>query len=237
MLKRRINLLLIVLVAVALVACSSLKLSGTSASTSSQTTSGQNQQNPAANFANQPVESKLAIGTLKLEGTDKAITAAQAKTLLPLWKAVKSLNNSTTASNDEMTALYKQIEEAMTADQIAAIKSLSLSQTDLQALSQKYGVTMPQPGVNPQGTPQARSSSGTTGGNNANGGGFPGGPGGAPPDGGGPGGVVGGQSALSNGTTAQRTPQAGQGARRFGGGMNTMFVDPLIKILGTRAAA
>lgn len=236
MLKRRINLLLIVLVAVALVACSSLKLSGTSASTSSQT-SGQNQQNPAANFANQPVESKLAIGTLKLEGTDKAITAAQAKTLLPLWKAVKSLNNSTTASNDEMTALYKQIEEAMTADQIAAIKSLSLSQTDLQALSQKYGVTMPQPGVNPQGTPQARSSSGTTGGNNANGGGFPGGPGGAPPDGGGPGGVVGGQSALSNGTTAQRTPQAGQGARRFGGGMNTMFVDPLIKILGTRAAA
>lgn len=236
MLKRRINLLLIVLVAVALVACSSLKLSGTSASTSSQT-SGQNQQNPAANFANQPVESKLAIGTLKLEGTDKAITAAQAKTLLPLWKAVKSLNNSTTASNDEMTALYKQIEEAMTADQIAAIKSLSLSQTDLQALSQKYGVTMPQPGVNPQGTPQARSSSGTTGGNNANGGGFPGGPGGAPPDGGGPGGVVGGQSALSNGTTAQRTPLAGQGARRFGGGMNTMFVDPLIKILGTRAAA
>lgn len=236
MLKRRINLLLIVLVAVALVACSSLKLSGTSASTSSQT-SGQNQQNPAANFANQPVESKLAIGTLKLEGTDKAITAAQAKTLLPLWKAVKSLNNSATASNDEMTALYKQIEEAMTADQIAAIKSLSLSQTDLQALSQKYGVTMPQPGVNPQGTPQARSSSGTTGGNNANGGGFPGGPGGAPPDGGGPGGVVGGQSALSNGTTAQRTPQAGQGARRFGGGMNTMFVDPLIKILGTRAAA
>lgn len=236
MLKRRINLLLIVLVAVALVACSSLKLSGTSASTSSQT-SGQNQQNPAANFANQPVESKLAIGTLQLEGTDKAITAAQAKTLLPLWKAVKSLNNSSTASNDEMTALYKQIEEAMTADQIAAIKSLSLSQTDLQALSQKYGVTMPQPGVNPQGTPQARSSSGTTGGNNANGGGFPGGPGGAPPDGGGPGGVVGGQSALSNGTTAQRTPQAGQGARRFGGGMNTMFVDPLIKILGTRAAA
>lgn len=236
MLKRRINLLLIVLVAVALVACSSLKLSGTSASTSSQT-SGQNQQNPAANFANQPVESKLAIGTLQLEGTDKAITAAQAKTLLPLWKAVKSLNNSATASNDEMTALYKQIEEAMTADQIAAIKSLSLSQTDLQALSQKYGVTMPQPGVNPQGTPQARSSSGTTGGNNANGGGFPGGPGGAPPDGGGPGGVVGGQSALSNGTTAQRTPQAGQGARRFGGGMNTMFVDPLIKILGTRAAA
>lgn len=239
MFKRRINLLLIILVAAALAACSSLKLPSTgSSSTANQAAGG---QNTAANFANQPVESKLAIGTLELEGTDKAITAAQAKTLLPLWKAVKSLSSSSTASTDEMTALYQQIQEAMTADQITAIKSLSLAPTDFQTLAQKYGVSMPQPGVNPQGTPQARTGSRSTTGNTAGGGGFAGGPGGFPLDGGpgGPGGQGGttGQNGSSTGATVQRTPQAGQGPRGFGGGMNNMFVDPLIKLLGTRAAA
>ena len=245
MLKRKIYLLLIVVFGFALAACSGTTASGTTLqSTGSQSSSNQAQQNSGANPANQSIESKLAIGTLKLEGTSQAITAEQAKTLLPLWKAVKSLSSSSTVSTDEMTALYKQIQEAMTADQIKTITNLSLTQTDFQTLAQQYGVQMPQPGANPQGTPVARSgrsSSGSTTGSNNNAGGFPGGPGGGFPPDGGPGGVPGvqGQSG-TNGTSAtpraQGTRPAGAGPRGAGG-MNTIFLDPLIKLLGQRAAA
>ena len=56
--------------------------------------------------ADQPIESKLALGTLILEDGEQAVTAEEAKTLLPLWKAVKSLSSSQTASQDEINALY-----------------------------------------------------------------------------------------------------------------------------------
>lgn len=242
--KRLVNLLMIGLAAVVLIGCSSSKSSSvSSSSTGSQTPSANTTQlTPGGNFdfSKQPIESKLAIGTLALEGTSNAVTAEQAKTLLPLWKAVKSLSTSSTISTDEMNALYQQIQEAMTPDQITAINNLSLKQSDLQALQQKYNVQMPQPGAVPQGTPVARS--GSSSGSNTTGGGFPGGdPGGMgmPPDGGagGPGGMMPGQDQSSG--RAQVTPSgtrpAGQGPR--GGGMNTMFIDPLIKVLQERAAA
>ena len=56
------------------------------------------QNNPAganANPATMPLEQKLAIGTLKMEGTPQAVTAKEATDLLPLWQAVKSLSAST----------------------------------------------------------------------------------------------------------------------------------------------
>ena len=37
-----------------------------------------------------PVEYKLLVGTLKLEGTDQSLTTDQAKVLLPLWQQVQS---------------------------------------------------------------------------------------------------------------------------------------------------
>jgi hypothetical protein len=198
-------------------------------------------------MANQPVEQKLAPGTLKLEGTDRAVTAAQAKTLLPLWKAVKTLSSSNNASAEEITALYQQIQDAMTAEQLQAIKNLSLTQAEMQALMQQYGIQMPQmPAGNLNGTPAARSSgsSGNSSGAQAGdpgaggfppGGDFAGGPGGAPPDGGG---FLGG-GALPNAQTtpAAGIPQARPANRGFGGGMNNLFIDPLIKILEQRAGA
>ena len=241
MFKRKIYPLWIILVVFVLAACSGNTTAGiTSQSTGSQSSSNQTQQNQGAASANQPIESKLAIGTLKLEGTNQAVTAEQAKTLLPLWKAVKSLSSSSTVSTDEMTALYKQIQEAMTPDQIKTITGLSLSQTDFQTLAKQYGVQMPQSGAMPQGTPPARSggsSSGSAaGGNNTGrfpGGGFPvdGGPGGFPGSQGQP-----GANGFSGTPRAQGTRPAGAGPRGTGG-MNTMFLDPLIKLLGERAAA
>jgi hypothetical protein len=240
--QKVLTLLLLVPLIFSLAACSSLQLPGSTSST----TSGQNQSNLPANTANQPVEDKLALGTLSLEGTDKAITAEQAKTLLPLWKAVKSLGNSSSASSDEVTALYKQIQEAMTADQVQAIKDLKLSQDDTQTLMKKYGVEFPQGG--PQGMPtmsadqkatmQARrsSSSGNTQGGGQDGGGMP-------PDGGGAGGPPGGDisgggaqgGAQQGQTTTQGTPAAPQGGRGMRGGMNIMLADTLIKLLAERA--
>lgn len=48
---------------------------------------------------------KLALGTLKLEGTSQAVTAAQAAELLTLWEGYKSLSNSNTSSQVELDAL------------------------------------------------------------------------------------------------------------------------------------
>ncbi len=242
--KNRLVFLLLPLILI-LAACSSAQQpattasSGASASSGSGTTAQQNQapqsQGQPPSMANQPVEQKLALGTLKLEGTGSAITAAQAKTLLPLWKAVKSLSSSSNTSAAEMSAVYKQIQDAMTAEQVQAIKDLNLSQTDLQTLMQQYGVQMPQM---PNGTPVARSQSGSSSSGGTGGGqvGDPGagGPpmdGGMPPDGGGFGG---GQPNAQGTPRAQGTPGAGRG---FRGGMNTMFIDPLIKILEQRAGA
>jgi hypothetical protein len=233
--KKIMSILVVLPLVLVLAACASIQLPW------AQSTSTQNQTNPAANIADQPVENKLALGTLNLEGTDKAVTATQAKTLLPLWKAVKSLSSSDNTSAAEMTAIYQQIQEAMTAGQIQVIQGLNLSPTEMQALMEKYGVQLPQGGPGNQSgstaaTPGAnRSSNNSAGGGGEFPGGGPGGAGGPPPDGGGPGFDAGGTS--SGASTTQRTPVAGQTGGGFRGGLNNMLVDPLIKLLEQRATA
>jgi hypothetical protein len=46
-----------------------------------------------------PLETRLAVGILSLENGELAVTPEQAQTLLPLWKAIKTLSSSDTASN------------------------------------------------------------------------------------------------------------------------------------------
>lgn len=224
MTKRTLYFVIVIPVLFALAACSSLKLPGTSSS------SAQTQSNPLSNLSGQPVEDKLAAGTLKLEGTDNATTAAQAKTLLPLWKAVKTLSTSNTTAAAEMTALYSQIQEAMTAQQIQAIKDVSLSPSDMQTLRQKYG--SPQSGSADQKSTQAALSSQLQGG--GPGGGPDGSPGGPPPDAGG-GGIPG--TGIGAGMQTTGTPAAGKSGASNRGSMNLMFIDPLIQLLTQRAAS
>jgi len=76
------------------------------------------------------VTSQLALGTLRLEGTDLAVTEAQASDLLALWKVLAS---DELQSDGETNAVLKQIEAAMTADQVSAIAGLRLTQQDAQA--------------------------------------------------------------------------------------------------------
>ncbi|MBN2503403.1 MAG: hypothetical protein JXB38_21685 [Anaerolineales bacterium] len=78
-----------------------------------------------------PTQMLLAAGTLKLEETDLAVTVEQAAELLPLWKAARSLADSDNITNEEINAIYDQIEEAMTTDQMGAIEAMELSFEDL----------------------------------------------------------------------------------------------------------
>lgn len=227
MTQKKLSIIAVLVLIFGLAACSNLKLPW------AQSSNNPNQQNQAANFGNMPVEDKLAVGTLRLEGTDKAVTPEQAKALLPLWRAAKSMSTSDTASTDEINALYKQIQETMSVEQVQSIKDMNLSQEDIQALMQQYGIQGSQGGPTPNATQRAQGSSNFGG---AAGGGPGGGPGDMPPDaGGGPGGFPGGASGGQQ--NALGTPQAGQAGRRAQQGMNTMFLDALIKLLEVRAGA
>lgn len=243
--KKYLSNLVFILVAVSLAACSSVQLPG------SQSTTAQDQLDDLAAQPDQPLENRLAFGTLALEGTDQAVTPEQAQALLPLWKAVKSLSASDTASAEEIAALYEQIVEALTAEQIQAIQGLSLSPEDTRALLEKVGVEMQMPGgggPNPEdlsqderatriaqfqaqgGGGQFQPGGGRQGGGGMPGGGGPGGfpPGGALPEGGG--GM--GRPEM------QGTPDPAMGGRGgFRGGFNLLLVDPLIELLQERAGS
>ena len=177
-----------------------------------------------------PLAEKLAVGTLKLEGTGNAVTAKQAADLLPLWQVYSSLITSDTAAQEEKDALAQQIQETMTNDQIKAIDGLNLTQREVFASMQQLGITASAQ-VNANGTPQP------------NGGGFPGGGavffggggGGNFAGGGGGGNFNGGGNRNGGGNSGtQLTPQqiATAQARRAangGGGFNSnRILEPLV---------
>ena len=89
------------------------------------------------------VDLQLAVGTLKLEGTANAVDPATAANLLPLWKAVNSLTGADTTSPIEINALYKQIKDAMTLEQVAAITAMKLTRADMVQVAQEKGLTIP----------------------------------------------------------------------------------------------
>jgi hypothetical protein len=88
-----------------------------------------------------PVTMQMTLGIFKLEGTDKAVTADEAKKLLPLWQ---SLQSGSVQNGAEVVAVYKQIEGTMTPDQMQAIAALKLTRVDLQSWAQSQGIQIPQ---------------------------------------------------------------------------------------------
>jgi len=241
MIKNKLYLLVALPLVIVLGACASIAGIQIPGLTAKPTQASQYAGGANFNPSQMSLEQKLAIGTLKLEGTDLAVTAKEAIDLLPLWKAVKSLSASDTAAPAEIQALYKQIEGVMTSEQTQAIQKMTWTQDDMQALITQYGVQF--------GNGQGQSSKTMTADQQAtrtalqmssrsqnSGGGAGGGPGGGPPAGGG-GGFPGGPGGFGDqGPSTTGTPQPGQANRSGGMGMNSMFVDPLIKLLQTRAA-
>lgn len=191
--KTRIAVVFIGASAMLLSACASTPPTQTGASQSAGiavTTRAANTTGPAAAGELSPsdnnavsVELQLLLGTLKLGGSDLAVTSAQASTLLPLWNNFKTISqnrgpgqrpgeatpqaetgNSETQAQKE--ALIKQIQAVMTADQLQAIDEMKITRETAMTILQEQGLTMggSQPGNGndpgngnppPQGTPPA----------------------------------------------------------------------------------
>ena len=83
---------------------------------------------------------KLTLGTFKLEETAYAVDAEQAASLLPLWKALRSLSESQTAATEELQAVLNQIQDSMTPEQMAAIEGMGLTGEDMGAIFQELGL-------------------------------------------------------------------------------------------------
>lgn len=135
-------------------------------------------------------ESKLIVGTFKLDGTDQAVTKDQAKQLVILWQVYQEISQSDTAAQEEVDGLLKQIEGTMTDAQMQAVSDLNLSQRDVMSLMQEKGlmVNMPQ---------RSDTSSGSSSSSSLPGGGPPDMGAGGPPDMGGGGPMMGGTSSSS----------------------------------------
>jgi hypothetical protein len=163
---------------------------------------------------------KLALGTLRLEGTNAAVTSTQATQLLTLWEGYQSLSDSDTSSQVELEALVKQMQGTMTTDQIKAIEAMNLTDQSMSEIMGTLG------GSNTASTPASTPST------LALSQGAPsGGQGGMPSDGGGiP------MGDITGGMTTQSTPAATQSTSSAGTTqVNPMLLKALIQMLETRS--
>ena len=178
---------------------------------------------------NLTLEEKLAYGTLKLEGTSIAVTSQEASQLLPLWQRVQSLETQGNASASDLQAVYKQIESDMTSNQIETIQGLTPTTADLRSEMQQEGI---QGGANGFGfggqNPSQRATRIAQFETQNPGTPFParGTPGAGFPRNGTPG------PRFQGTPFPNRTPGAGGFGSR---GFTFVFVNPLIKLLQTRA--
>lgn len=193
---------------------------------------------PQAGPANQdqtlPPATQLIVGTFKLDGTAQAVTAEQAKELLPLWQVYQDLSTSDTAAQEEKDGLVEQIQETMTAEQTQAITDMNLTQRDIFTLMQEKGLG--------GGSGQRNNSNGGT--STGNGNNFPGAGGGfTPPDGGMPGGgfpsdggFPGGNQSRNNGSSSSQNGTDTTTARpQMNAG--TVLLEPLIELLKQKAGS
>jgi len=180
-----------------------------------------------------PVATQLALGTLKLDGTEQAVTSEQANELLVMWQVYQELTSSYTAAQEEIDDLVDQIGETMTAEQKESISAMNLNQQDIFAIMQEQGVGMVQVRQNNGNGSSTQSGGGFV----PPDGGMAGGPpdagmaSGAPPDGG----MTGLDDAEPGVSTGQsQAPAAGPG---LGGsaGVPTVLVEALIQLLEQRA--
>jgi len=221
MFKRIATSILLVSLA-SLSACSSLSITNLESSLTSVIA------NQTTGLSDSSTQNKLGIGILLLEDTDQAITADQANTLLPLWKAIRSLSNDDATSAAEINALYNQIQETLTTAQVKEIQQLTWTQEDLAAIQQRYGAQIKSNYSGNSETVKSQSSGSSSGGNM--GGGMPGGDmGGGMPGGDMSGMIAGGQpQQVSNSSR----PVSGNNET----GLNYQLADTVITLLQQRIA-
>ncbi len=91
-------------------------------------------------------QQELALGILRLQGTSLAITASQARALLPLWQALQSLSSSNNTTPAEIDALSLQMVNLLNPAQVIAIQNMTWQQSDLRSLARQYNVQLVQRG-------------------------------------------------------------------------------------------
>jgi hypothetical protein len=118
------------------------------------------------------IEMQLVLGTMKLEGTELAITKDQAGFLMPLWTNFKTISQSmmpapggpgrdpasatlppiNTETQAQLEELARQIQTIMTPEQLSHIASLQITQETARTIMQEQGLTMgnPRPGEGEQ---------------------------------------------------------------------------------------
>jgi hypothetical protein len=99
------------------------------------------------------------LATFRLEGTENAVTPAQADELLPLWTMVQGGSLQGQAETD---AVLKQIEAQFTGSQRAAIEAMDLTFQDVGTWMQAQGFEVPRPDGGP-GSPAGRDGPGQGG--------------------------------------------------------------------------
>jgi hypothetical protein len=174
---------------------------------------------------------QLVLGMLKLEGTDNAVTAEQAQSML---RVMQALQGQVLKADDERNAVWANVEAQLTPAQVAAIVAMHLTQDDLQTwtrdTSQGPGAGPGQGGVGPQGTPGAMPGQGGV---------RPQGTPGAMPGQGGvrPQGTPGAMPG-QGGVRPQGTPGAmpGQGNAGVASGQSNVLLNALIRLLATKSA-
>ena len=192
-----------------------------------------NQTGRAAGELSMPMQ--VAIGTIKLDGTDNAVTKDQAEELLPLWETLQVLDSSDTAATQEKDALLTQIQETMTQQQMQAITALGLTRQDMFSIMQSRIQNVG--GTQNNGTTQGSgTSTNRNGGFGPGGGGFAGGP---PPDAGG-GGFPGGGNPNAQGQgqrsqSGSSTQTANQPAAVDPNRIPTPLIQSVIEYLKTKA--
>jgi len=86
--------------------------------------------------------SQLALGTIRLEESELAVTPEQAAVLLPLWQALRG----GVTIQEEVNAVLSQIEGTMAPKQLEVIAAMQLTQDDLRAWTQSQGLGVPSEG-------------------------------------------------------------------------------------------
>jgi hypothetical protein len=165
---------------------------------------------------------RLAVGTLKLEGTDNAVNADEAGELLTLWEAYQSLSSSDTTSQVELEALVKQIEGTMTSEQVSAIDDMELTDQSVseavQSLAGSIDISIPASTPDTSAMSQAAPQGGSPGG-------MPGGAGGD--------GVM---NEINSGMSDQSTPAVTEATSNTANTqVNQMLLNALIQLLKTRS--
>ena len=174
-------------------------------------------------------ESKLVVGTFKLDGTDQAVTKNQAKQLVILWQVYQEISQSDTAAQEEVDGLLKQIEGTMTDAQMQAINGLSLSQRDVMTLMQEKGLMGDIPQMSNSSSSSSSSGSNSSGGGAAMGAGGPPDMGaGGPPDMGGGGPMMGGGSSSSSSSSSSNSSSSSTQSRTS---PTSQLLDALIEYL------